>query len=195
LENELEKAKEKIESLEKENVILKNSKVEIIQTNHEFEKVLEGFKDFEKCESEKYKSFESKMIEFESKIKELENENLALKRIESEKRKNSISRCSKLLNENNLLQSKVNELELIIQKFSTGEKSFNMLLGNQLFANNRKELGFDRETSHTTNQFVRQRRFIPKCVNCGEIGHSDINCLHKNRHRTVKHFENQIIQY
>jgi len=130
LENELEKSKEKIESLEKENVILKNSKVEIIQINHEFEKVLEEFKDFEKCESEKYKSFESKMIEFETKIKELENENLVLKRIESEKRKNAISRCFKLLNENNLLKSKVNELELIIRKFSTGEKSFNMLLGN-----------------------------------------------------------------
>jgi len=92
------------------------------------------------------------------------------------------------LNENNLLQSKVNKLELIIQKFSTGEKSFNMLLGNQLFANNRKGLGFDRENSHTTNQFVRPRRFIPKCVNCGEIGHSDINCLHKSRHRTVNQF-------
>jgi len=70
------------------------------------------------------------MIEFETKIKELENENLVLKRIESEKRKNVISRCSKLLNENNLLKSKVNELKLIIRKFSTGEKSFNMLLGN-----------------------------------------------------------------
>jgi len=121
LENELEKSKEKIESLEKENVILKNSKVEIIQINHEFEKVIEEFKIFEKCESEKYKSFESKMIEFETKIKELENENLVLKRNKSEKRKNAISRCSKLLNENNLLKSKANELELIIQKNSTGE--------------------------------------------------------------------------
>jgi len=35
---------------------------------------------------------------------------------------------SKLLNENNLLKFKINELELIIRKFSTGEKSFNMLL-------------------------------------------------------------------
>jgi len=151
LENELENSKEKIETLEKKNVILKNRKVEIIQTNHEFEKVLEEFKDFEKCEAEKYKSFESKMIEFETKIKEPENENLVLKIIESEKRKNAISHYSKLLNENNLLKSKVNELELIIQKISTREKSFNMLLGNQLFANNRKGLRFDRKTAYTTN--------------------------------------------
>jgi len=63
-----------------------------------------------------------------------------------------------------------------------------MLLGNQLFANNRKGLGFDSETAHTTNHFVRQRRFIPKCVICAEIGHSDNNCLYRNSHRTVNQF-------
>jgi len=87
IENELKKSKEKIESLGKENMILKNSKIEIIQINYEFEKVIEKFKDFEKCESGEYKSFESKMIEFETKIKELENENLVLKRIDCKKRK------------------------------------------------------------------------------------------------------------
>jgi len=88
------------------------------------------------------------------------------------------------------LKSKVNVLELIIRKFSTGEKSFNILLGNQLFVNNRKGLGFGRETipMQTTNHFVRQKRFIPKCTNYGEIGHSDDKCLYRNSHKTFKQF-------
>jgi len=61
------------------------SKSEVIWINHEFEKVIEKFKDFEKYEFEKYKPFESKMSEIETKMKELENENLFLKRNDSKK--------------------------------------------------------------------------------------------------------------
>jgi len=84
------------------------------------------------------------MIKIETKIKELEHENLVLKRSDCTKRENAISRCYKLVSENFLLKSKVSEIELIIIKISTGEKSFNMLLGNQLFANNRRGQGFDK---------------------------------------------------
>lgn len=99
------------------------------------------------------------MAEFETKIKELENENMILKSNDSKRRENAISRCSKLLSENDLLISNVQELELVIDKFSTGEKSFNMLLGNQHFTKNRKRLGFDKVTisKQSNNNGVRTR--------------------------------------
>ena len=94
------------------------------------------------------------------------------------------------MSENDLLKSKVKELELVVNKFSIGEKSFNTLLGNQLFANNRKGLGFDKApiSKQTTNHDVKARRVIPKCVKCGDIGHDENNCWNKRNHKTVKQF-------
>jgi len=47
-----------------------------------------------------------------------------------------------------------------------GEKSFKMLLGNQLFTNNRKGLGFGKASVYkqTTSYTVRGRSVFPKCV-------------------------------
>jgi len=65
-----------------------------------------------------------------------------------------------------------------------------MLLENQLFANNKKGLGFDEESvlKQTTNHFVGKKRVIPKCTNCGVIGHSENNCWYKHNHKTIKQF-------
>ena len=117
---------------------------------------------------------------------------MVLKSNDSKKRENEISCCSKLLSENDLLKSKVKELELVVNKFSTGEKSFNMLLGNQLFANNRKGLGFDKVSisKQTTNHGVKARSVIPKCIKCGNIGHDENNCWNERNHKTVKQFRN-----
>jgi len=53
-------------------------------------------------------------------MKELGNKNFVQKSNDTKKREYALSRCLKLLSENEFLISKINELELIIQKFSTG---------------------------------------------------------------------------
>jgi len=67
------------------------------------------------------------------------------------------------MSENVLLKPKINELQLIIQKNSTDKKSLNMLLGNQLYANNRKGLGFDKVhiSKQSTNHIARKRSVTP----------------------------------
>ena len=105
-----------------------------------------------------------------------------------EKRNSTISCCSKLINENKLLKSKVNKLELITRNFFPREKSFNVLLENQLFVNKRKGLGFAKVSKYeqTTNNTVKGKSVIPKCVKCGNIGHGKNNCRNIYKHKTVK---------
>jgi len=67
LEDEIDKSNAKIETLEKENVILKNSKTKIIWRNHEFEKVIEKFKDFERWEFEKYRLLNQRWLRLRPK--------------------------------------------------------------------------------------------------------------------------------
>ena len=106
------------------------------------------------------------MLEIENKIRELQNESMRLKMNSFEKKDNTISYCSKLINENKLLKSKVNKLELIARKFFTREKSFNMLLENQLFENKRNAFGLAKVSKYeqTTNNIVKGNSVIPKQV-------------------------------
>ena len=120
-EKKLNEVNKNFKTLEKENVILR--KYEIIRLNHEFEKEIEKIKDFEKIEFKKLQLFETEMLKIETKIRELKNENMDLKMKNIEKRDSTISCCSKLINENNLLKSKINKLELVTQKFFTRNKS------------------------------------------------------------------------
>ena len=53
-------------------------------------------------------------------------------KIDDIKRENFINKCILLVNENTSLKSKVQHLELTLSNFSKVQKSFNMLLGNQL---------------------------------------------------------------
>ena len=73
---------------------------------------------------------------------------------------------SKLINENKLLKSKVNKLELVTRKFFTRDKSFNMLFENQLFENKRNAFGFTKVSKYeqTTNNTVKGKSVIPKHV-------------------------------
>ena len=88
-------------------MILKNNESEITRINHDLEKEIENFKDFEKLEIEKRKRFESEIFESNAKIKMLENENMVLKQNDSEKRKIVINRCSNIIKENSDLKSKI----------------------------------------------------------------------------------------
>ena len=71
---------------------------------------------------------------------------MVLKESDDTKRKNFINKCTSLVIENAALKTKIKNLEIALSKFSKGEKSFRMLLGNQLYANNRKGLGFGKNT-------------------------------------------------
>jgi len=80
--------------------------------------------------------------------------------------------------ENTTLKTKVQNLEKTLSNFSRGEKSFNMLLGNQLFANNRKGLGFGKTQ---VDDNAKGKSIFARCVKCGIIGHSAENCSHRNK--------------
>ena len=82
------------------------------------------------------------MTRLKNNSKNLEKENLSLKEIIDTRKKDFINRCISLVTENTTLNTKVQNLEKSLNNFSRGEKSFNMLLGNQIFANNGKGLGF-----------------------------------------------------
>jgi len=53
-----------------------------------------------------------------------------------------------------------------------------MLLGNQLFSNNRKGLGFGKTQ---VDDSAKGKSVFSRCVKCGIIGHSAENCRHRNK--------------
>ena len=78
----------------------------------------------------------------------LKKKNLSLKETIDTRKKDFINRGTSLVTENTTLKTKVQNLEKSLNNFSRGEKSFNMLLGNQIFANNRKGLGFGKSQNN-----------------------------------------------
>jgi len=106
----------------------------------EFTSVLElMIQNIERINSEcdKCQKLNEEIIRSKTKIESLENKILDLKRKDETKRESVVNRCTSLLNENNSPRSKVQQLELMIRKFSNSEKSLKMLLNNQITSKER----------------------------------------------------------
>jgi len=114
-----------IDILESKIEKLKADRRELVHENFKLETKLENFQNLD-CKQ----------------CKILDSELLKLREIIDTRKKDFINRCISLVTENTTQKTKVQNLEKTLSNFSRGEKSFNMLLGNQLFANNRKGLGF-----------------------------------------------------
>jgi len=108
----------------------------------------------------------------------LDSELSKLREIIDTRKKDFINRCTSLVTENTTLKIKVQNLEKTLRNFSRGEKSFNMLLENQLFANNKKGLGFGKTQ---VDDNAKGKSVFSRCVKCGIIGHSAENCSHRNK--------------
>ena len=128
-----------VDTLESKIEKLKSDRREFARENFRLKTELENIQNLE-CK--KCKILDSELSKLRNNFESLENENLNLKETIDTRRKDFINRCTSLVTENSTLKTKVQNLEKSLNNFSRGEKSFNMLLGNQIFANNGKGLGF-----------------------------------------------------
>ena len=161
-----------VDALESKIEKLKSDRRELVHENFRLETELENIQnlDCKKC-----KTLDSEISRLKNSFENLEKENLSLKETIDTRKKDFINRCTSLVTENTTLKTKVQNLEKSLNNFSRGEKSFNMLLGNQIFANNRKGLGFGKtqvdDNAKGKSVFAR----------CEIIGHRVENCSHRNK--------------
>lgn len=168
-----------VDSLELKIKKLKSDRLKLVQENNRLENELKKVTNLD-CENCKF--LKQEQTEFEAKFEKLKKEHLVLKENDDTKRKNFINKCTSLLNENAALKTKTKNLEIALSKFSKGEKSFRMLLGNQLYANNKKGLGF-RKTHINMNNNAKGGSVFPKCIKCEKIGHSYEKCQNRNNNK------------
>ena len=161
-----------IDTLDSKIEKLKSDWRELVHENTRLETELENIQnlDCKKC-----KILDSELSRLKNSFENLEKENLSLKETIDTRKKDFINRCTSLVTENTTLKTKVQNLEKSLNNFSRGEKSFNMLLGNQIFANNRKGLGFGKTQveDNAKGKSVFDR--------CEIIGHRVENCSHRNK--------------
>ena len=161
-----------IDTLESKIEKLKFDRRVLAHENFRLETELENIQnlDCKKC-----KILDSELSRLKNSFENLEKENLSLKEIIDTRKKDFINRCTSLVTENTTLKTKVQNLEKSLNNFSRGEKSFNMLLGNQIFANNRKGLGIGKtqadDNAKGKSVFAR----------CEIIGHRVENCSYRNK--------------
>ena len=83
-----------------------------------------------------------------------------------------------MLNENESLETQVQQLSTTLDKFSKSEKSLNMLLGKQTGNTIRQGLGYSQ--SENVESDINQENSI--CTICSKYGHDHNNCWYRPKH-------------
>ena len=175
-----------IDTLESDAEKLKAENFNLVHNNKKLESEIKNASKTNNLDCEMCKDVNLEILTLKSTIENLEKENLTLKVEDDTKRRNYIKRCTSLVNENTILKTRVQDLEVTLNKFSIGQTSFKMLLGNQLVGNNRKGLGFGKIQEITGSDNAKGKSIFPKCVKCGVIGHSHENCKFSSKIQKFK---------
>ncbi|KAL7003451.1 hypothetical protein U1Q18_052410 [Sarracenia purpurea var. burkii] len=120
----------------------------------------------------KNKSLLKEMDLLKSKLEVYENE----KKVDAPKVENDFEK------ENVLLKQKIIDLNLIITKFTKGEKYLEMILGTKCTFN-KEGLGFNPNEKKTVlkESFDQDTTNSKSCDFCGKSGHTLLSCIHRLR--------------
>lgn len=165
--------------------------------NELYDKYIDMLGEFEKL-VEKYNSLKR----MHSNLKrEKEDLNGQLSHLASEltnEQKKFEIHCTTIVSENELLKSKIVDLEKAVKNFSLGSKGLNMLLSNQRFAKSKTGLGYSYSGKEKKFQpsFMKGNNLTISaplhnasstvCFLCGKIGHLSYSCRMRYRTKTVK---------